>query len=233
MRFFLKFLVSLFILILPVNVYAKDIPFIEFCGDKFLKNLYVVESQNFSGSGQITRYNIDALKHITNKNIIIVDLRNDIHGFVNGESISFGKANDLNNILINEEKILKSISKNKLFTFYNKDSFSCIVKSVESEKTLVLRSSMKYIRFPTSLDSLDDNTISNFKAMINSIPKNYHIHFHCSNGYGNTAAYMIIYDIIKSGDKFENIIKRNKNSYMLDENSKNILKHFYEKGRLN
>ena len=86
MRFFLKLLVAFFIVSFPLSVYAKDIPFIEFCGDNFLKNLCIVESQNFSGSGQITRYNIDTLKHITKKKIIIVDLRDDLHGFVNGES---------------------------------------------------------------------------------------------------------------------------------------------------
>ena len=234
MRFFLKLLVAFFIVSFPLSVYAKEIPFIEFYGDNFLKNLYIVESQHFSGSGQITRYNIDTLKHITRKKIIVVDLRDDIHGFVNGESISFGKVTNLNNILSTEEKTLKSISKNKLFTFYNKDSFSCIVKSVESEKSLVLTNSMKYIRFPVSSNIPDYTTLSKFKEVINSFPKNYHIHFHCDNGYAKTATYMILYDMLKNNnDKFEDIINRNKNSYMLDENHMNFLKLFYEKGRLN
>ena len=120
-------------------------------------NLTGLDKLNISGSSQFTDGSLSLIKDsIGDKNIIVIDLREESHGFINGLAVSW--ENKLNNanaglslseITNDENQKLQSIKLNEPLTFYsNKDVKKQIIPTkVENEATLVKDKGLSYIRF--------------------------------------------------------------------------------------
>lgn len=83
---------------------------------------------NISGSGQFTISNLPLLiENIdSNLSIIVIDLREESHGFINNTAISFSNLNNnanisltLNEVIEKENKDLSSIKLNEPLTLFN------------------------------------------------------------------------------------------------------------------
>ncbi|WP_252230099.1 phytase [Clostridium sp. ZBS15] len=171
-------------------------------------NLKGLETLNTSGSQQFSKDNLDILtKSIESKlPILIIDLRQESHGFLNEYPISFANEKNDSNlglskaaVTFKEKKDLKSIKLNTPFNFYNHPEISVIPKEVLSEKQITKAHSLNYSRVPVTDTKLPTNEIIDcFINIVKECSKDNWIHFHCKEGFGRTTTFMIMYDMMKN-----------------------------------
>lgn len=194
-------------------------------------NLNGFTQLKISGSGQFTESSLKkALSHIESENIIIVDLRKEAHGFINGNPVSwYIGINNLNwnetyeytinfenNLLNNlKEKETASIFKLKKIGDESKVEYVDPVETkltlVESEKELLARNNLRYVRFTvTDYHKPESDQVDKFISFIDKLPKDAWLYFHCRGGSGRSTTFMVMYDIIKNGKdiNLEDIIQR-------------------------
>ncbi|MDD7793203.1 phosphatase domain-containing putative toxin [Clostridium sp. 'White wine YQ'] len=210
--------------------------------DSKILNLNGLENLNVSGSSQFTEHSLKTIKDAldTKKKIIVIDLREESHGFIDGNAISFkNKYNNANHgltrreVIAKEKKDLKSIPKNEFVTFYNKPQTTLTPNKVYNEEKLVNSLGMKYKRIPVTDGSIPTNeAVDYFVKEINSLSKDKWIHFHCKEGIGRTTTFMIMFDSMKNYKdvKLEDIIKR---QILLSGISTESIQHFYTERRIN
>lgn len=183
-------------------------------------NLNGLNSLNVSGSQQFSKDNLNLLTKSINTSlpVLIVDLRQESHGFINEYPISFSnEKNDANlglsQSLVNltEKKQLKNIELNNPLTFYNNQKLSIIPTKVLSEKQLTKSNSLNYSRVPVTDTKLPTNEIIDyFINIVKECSKDNWFHFHCKAGFGRTTIFMSMYDMMKNYNNAtsEEIIKR-------------------------
>ncbi|NLM44827.1 MAG: phytase [Clostridiales bacterium] len=171
-------------------------------------NLTGLDKLNISGSQQFTVKNlpmlIDAIG--TSLPITVVDLRQESHGFINEYSVSW--ANEKNNanvgltreqVLMDEVEKLKSIKLNEPITFYNHPKLTVIPTKVQNEKNLVNTKGLSYKRVTVRDGGIPtDDMVDFFIDIVKAQPKDSWLHFHCKEGIGRTATFMIMYDMMKN-----------------------------------
>lgn len=176
---------------------------------KFI-NLEGMNNLNISGSQQFSPSNIDLiLKNIDTKlPFIVVDLRQESHGFINCLPVSYenehNNANSglsISKVLIKEKHNLSKIKLGKQLSFYN-DDCTIIPTIVQNERNICSKKSLGYIRI-TATDEIPPSPqdIDYFIEMIKKRPKQCWYHFHCKEGIGRTTSFMIFYDMMKNYDK--------------------------------
>lgn len=203
--------------------------------DDDLPNLTGFSSLNESGSAQFTTKNIGLMKKaIGDMPIFIVDLREESHGFINHFAVSWlgedgkNKANKgltKEEVLKNEAKRLNSIKLKEPITIKNKE---IIPTKVQSEKELVEKNKMFYVRIPvTDNERPGDEMVDYFIKLVKKLPKDGWVHFHCKAGIGRTTTFMVMYDIMKNGKQvsLEDIMER-----QVLIGGKNLLKPSYKPG---
>ena len=171
-------------------------------------NLTGLDKLNISGSQQFTVKNlpmlIDAIR--TSLPITVVDLRQESHGFINEYSVSW--ADEKNNanvgltrdqVLVDEVKKLKSIKLNKPINFYNHPKITVTPTNVQNEDHLVKSKGLSYLRVTVRDGGIPtDDMVDYFVDSIKAQPKESWYHFHCKEGIGRTATFMIMYDMMKN-----------------------------------
>ncbi|MDP1879532.1 MAG: protein-tyrosine phosphatase family protein [Parachlamydiaceae bacterium] len=179
---------------------------------------------NLSGSGQFSDKSFKILFEKLNhpQNFYLLDLRQESHGFINGDAVSWYGIKDwgnvgktLSQICKKEQKLLTSILKQKKVQIALKfskdfkgkslpkaDMSSFDVSTVSTEKQLAKTSKVKYIRIPVTdhVQPSDDN-VDRFIDFFKTLPSNYWIHMHCSAGVGRTSTFMVMFDIMKNAKK--------------------------------
>lgn len=162
---------------------------------------------NISGSGQFSKDGLKLLKESigNKKHIIVVDLRQESHGFINGIPVSF--KNDKNNankgltkdqVLADEKSNLCSIKIGKPITL-DKNKETLTPQTVEDEEQVVKEAGMDYIRIPvTDTERPTDDMVDYFVNFAKDLPKGTWMHFHCKAGIGRTTTFMLMYDIMKN-----------------------------------
>ena len=178
---------------------------------------------NMSGSGRFSEKQLQALTDWVNqkapgKKKIIIDLRGECHGFVNGNHVSWygyinwsniGKKRD--EIVSEEQQLFRSIrgttilagkissSNNYIMT----DSTWIQVKadSALTEREVVENAGWEYRRL-TVLDHVfpADFVIDQCIECYRSLPKDAWIHFHCQAGRGRTTMHMCLIDMMRNPD---------------------------------
>lgn len=185
---------------------------------------------NASASGQFSKKSLlHAFEGKRYKEIWIVDLRLESHGFIDGHAISwYGKRNEGNiglnceQVTTKESKQLKELSEqDKINVGRIIDKTSGVIKKVEyesvapklieTEAQLTKRLGFGYIRLPI-LDRHppNDETIDKFLSFVKDLPENAWVHFHCRGGKGRATALIVLYDIYKNGTNvsLEDILDR-------------------------
>jgi protein-tyrosine phosphatase len=192
-----------------------------------LDKLHAAGSQQFSEQGLKT-----ALSRLPTHSVIVVDLRRESHGLLNGSGISwYGPQNSANEakspsqIKVSETRLLTRLKKSHFKWVYKilektKDNFIektkiefVVVDNVKSEQQLVLESHLGYQRFyvedfhaPRELD------VTHFVTFARTVPENTWLYFHCKAGKGRTTTFMVMYDMMKNAKNiaFDDILARQK-----------------------
>lgn len=178
---------------------------------------------NASGSSQFSEKSLQAiLNKIPNSNIIIVDLREESHGFMNGMAISwYAERNWANNdkgltqIVADENNKLKELLHEKIaFMDLNKNIIIPVpiwVNNTATESQLSKSKGLGYLRIPVR-DHLkpSDHEVDSFIRFVMSLPKDAWLHFHCSAGEGRTTTFLAMYDMMRNANDvtMEDIFKR-------------------------
>lgn len=187
---------------------------------------------NISGSAEFNNLNLPVLlSAIGNDNTIIIDLRQETHGFVNGMPISWYGRYDWADLGLSREEVialekhkLDSLKKIKTITVTsvlqkNKpdDTFIKVTDTtfeavtVVTEEELTKKYAVDYFRItatdhrkPTAWD------VDLFLDFVSRLTANYHLHFHCHAGDGRTTTFMTLYDMMRNAKSisFDDIIER-------------------------
>ncbi|MBP2631590.1 MAG: hypothetical protein H6Q70_2218 [Firmicutes bacterium] len=149
--------------------------------------------------------------------VIVVDLRQESHGYLNGMAVSWFGANNWGNDGKNLEQV-KVIEKGLLdkalaetpTTIYHFDDdknvitepFQVNVESALTEEEMVKSHGASYFRLACS-DHFrpEDADVDRFLEFYKSLPKDAWLHFHCFAGEGRTTIFMNMYDILKNAKK--------------------------------
>ena len=194
-----------------------------------------LESLNISGSQQFSKSNfpiiINALD--TKLPIIIFDLRQESHGFINSYPISFQGEHNAANKGLNDEQVinkekeqLNSIKIDVPIDVSNSSTKTLIPETVMDERSFITSCNMKYIRIFATDEELPSNTvIDSFIKNIKEIKNESWLHFHCKEGIGRTTTFMIFYDMMKNYKNIpaNEIIQRQIDLADFDDNDINFL----------
>jgi protein tyrosine phosphatase (PTP) superfamily phosphohydrolase (DUF442 family) len=179
---------------------------------------------NISGSAQFSALQFKALVgHLRNfgfsqDEILVVDLREEPHGFVNGNAftwyakqawwvqndpVAFVVENEkqrLAALSIGQSVLLKYIAhKGEAGDVQRLTDHSYVIASLMSEEQVVREAGAQYVRLPVT-DHMrpDDKDVEQFLSLVKKLPSHTWIHFHCRAGRGRTSTFMIMYDMVRN-----------------------------------
>jgi hypothetical protein len=198
----------------------NNIPFLE---DKFLlldsKKNYKLPSRfrtipdlNISGSAQFRPSQIDNIKvAINNPKITVVDLRQESHGFLDDNPVSYYSFFQLinNNLDSSETEKAEELDLSKLPLEVNIPIFRVTGEYRESikasvifnEKSLCDKYDLGYKRLAVRDNSIPTpKTVDDFINFVKNIDKDTHILFHCDAGDGRTTMFMSMYQMMKNNN---------------------------------
>lgn len=190
-----------------------------------------LDELKLSGSAQFSK---DSLVFMHKKlgspsKLFVVDLREESHGFVNGNAVSWyayrnwsneGKSaaevekieKGLLNGLKKEKEIdARIIVKDDEGGIESSKKFLIEPKDLETEEELVKSLGWNYVRIPVTdhvKPSSDD--VKAFLEFYKNLPSDGWVHFHCAAGDGRTTTFMAMFDMLKNGKNvsFDEIIAR-------------------------
>lgn len=161
---------------------------------------------------------------------VVVDLRQESHGFINGSAITWYAPRDWGNKGLtnlqaseNEQKLLanlaigstiivqKFIEKNKEKEIVKAIPLPYLVQSKENEEEFLKREQIPYFRlYITDHTAPAPEEVDRFLAFVKALPEGTWIHFHCRAGDGRTTTFLALYDILKNGHEvsLDDIIAR-------------------------
>jgi len=188
-----------------------------------------IDNLHISGSAQFSKEELRWIINNTKKNILVVDLRQEPHGFVNNYPVTWTNNNNWinidqlkNNILIDEAHRLRelydlkyiqiprakdykngTINKNGLVQFD--------IHSAEREDQIVNELNAKYYRITVSDHNRpSDSDVDEFLKLVKNLDSNTWIHFHCRGGKGRTTTFLFMFDMLKNAKNvsYDDILKR-------------------------
>lgn len=174
-----------------------------------------------SGSAQFSENEFKGLlKELNNpKNLYILDLRNESHGFINGDAVVSYVPRDWGNrglspqeAELNEKRWLASFPLGSKTTFYRiaehndddqniqSEPFDVDILSVSDEKSLVESYGAHYVRIRVvDHEAPSTGARAAFIKLIKDLPQDAWLHIHCRGGAGRTTTFLLICDILKNG----------------------------------
>ncbi|KTD76320.1 tyrosine protein phosphatase [Legionella waltersii] len=207
----------------------------EFIAHSYPGNIEGIHRLNVSGSEEpsekgwafIANY---IKEHVTNpeRKVIVLDLRQESHGYLNGRAITLVSSYNWINLEKNNEQSLKDQSNwlnglkekkkvNGILTVsqYRAKDFShgrsMAVGVVHDENYYVKRMGFDYRRlYITDHRAPLDSEVDAFISIVKSNPEDTWYHVHCRGGKGRTTTIFALFDMLKNADKvsFEDIIAR-------------------------
>lgn len=168
----------------------------------------------------------EVLKRLPQGKVIVVDLRQESHGYLNGTAVSWFGENNWGNDGMSLEQV-KPIERSLLdktlvespvavHRFNDakdrvEDEFMLEVKNARTEEEMVRQHGAGYFRLALS-DHFrpDDADVDRFIQFYRTLPKDAWLHFHCFAGQGRTTIFMVMYDILKNAKKlsYDEIVYR-------------------------
>ena len=182
------------------------------------------------GSAQFSERELIAVIEKINAPITIIDLRQESHGFIDGNAISWYGLRDWANLGKTPEEVeqdqqqrLASLEKQNIITISkisDKNSDGAITKTIPikldihhvmSEAGLIYQHQLNYARIYVT-DGWPPSTeqIEQFVKFVQALPKDMWLYFHCRAGKGRTTTFMVMYDMLKNAKKvsFNDILQR-------------------------
>ena len=188
---------------------------------------------HIAGGGQYSELSLQKiLQTLQVKNMIVFDLRQESHGFLNGNAISwFAPRNainanktdaeitqDENNLLQN----LRGLNKVDVHDILQKSNDQFIsktqiiklpVKQVLSEASLTKKYDLEYHRiYVQDFHAPKPDEVDRFIKIAKQLPKDEWVYFHCRAGVGRTTTFMVLFDMMRNAKNvsFEDILARQK-----------------------
>ncbi len=174
---------------------------------------------NASGSGQFGRDQFYALRMaLRGRRVIIVDLRQEPHVFLDGAAVAWGPpsllgANRSASEVERIERIWMDHLVAKKFTsvtqfapdeFADQASWFPIdlkldIREATTEFRLVVEARWSYFRIaaPDSVSPRDED-VDRFIALVRDLDEDIWLHFHCDNGGRRTSLYLTLYDMMRN-----------------------------------
>jgi hypothetical protein len=163
---------------------------------------------------------------VPSKKVIVLDLRQESHGYLNGTAVSWFLPNNWGNDGKNLEEVTK-IERAQLdktlesspTTVYNFDdnknvlttSYQMDVTSARTEEQMVKAHGTGYYRLALS-DHFrpEDKDVDTFIEWYKKLPKDAWLHIHCFAGMGRTTVFMNMVDILQNAKQvsFNDIVGR-------------------------
>lgn len=181
-----------------------------------------------SGSAEPWEAAIPALREYLGEGLILMDLRQESHGFLNGapvawylppgDWINLGKTRE--QTLRDEKSRLAGLSRGKTVLVHEDDWIPSRIQgagkpekvlSAASEEELARRNNIRYFRL-TVPDHMrpSDEDVDRFIAFVRGLHKADWLHFHCHAGMGRTTTFLVMYDMLLNADRvsLEDIVTR-------------------------
>lgn len=187
-------------------------------------NVNGLDQMPISGSGQFSEQSFLAMMDqlsLSPEQLIVVDLRQESHGLINGKAISWKDGEDnygnvgktLAQIESDEKRrLLLARKAGRMFVNQKGEGNSkLIVGEIKTEREFVEGLGGIYVRIPvTDHNKPDDATIDRYIEFVKGLPADKWVHFHCKAGRGRTTTFMALMDIMKNSDKasLEDILER-------------------------
>ncbi len=177
------------------------------------KNFRIDLSLNASASGQFSAKSLETMLSVLppNKKILIVDLRQESHGFADGSAVSWrlGVENWANlhktqpQIIEDETERLKKLATQKVAMVLSSDVlFPLLVQNTVTEEELINSHYLHYLRIPIPDHRKPTRTqVDQFVLTVRELPADAWIHFHCSAGKGRSTTFFAMYDMLKNAKK--------------------------------
>ncbi len=202
------------------------------CAD-ITQSLRIIPELHASASRQFSAVELQeilAAIPVDHADIWIVDLRQESHGFINGEPIGWvgyknagNEGKSVAQIKIEEERLLNWVGKHDTIAVYYIDklphgimlpAYPKIIEPylVQSEEQLAHSLGVQYKRFYVmDHNRPDDIEVDAFVSFIQQSvkPRNW-LHFHCRGGKGRSSTFVAMLDIIRNAQHhtFEQIVQR-------------------------
>lgn len=188
-------------------------------------------SMQVAGSAQFSEKQLTA---VTNKlhpvSLMIFDLRQEDHGFLNGNAISWYGINNQANLgktgqQIEQDQfqrlnVLQNLPSTTLYQIASKGSdgsitsarpYTMTVNNVFAESDLTRAYSFGYTRiYVTDHMRPTDSQVDRFLTAYQALPASTWIYVHCRGGKGRTTTFLAMIDMLRNGKNvsFDDIIKR-------------------------
>lgn len=188
-----------------------------------------LDELNASASGQPSEAALTTLREKIfeqkpDAKIIVVDLRQESHGFANSLPVSwwikYNAANDGKTVSEIEADELERLNnlRGVETTFQplgNSDTkafkpVTIIPRVVQTEHEICEKLNVDYKRFAAAdMQFPAPEVVDDFLMFVATLPENAWLHFHCHAGHGRTTTFLAMYDMIKNPDlSLEQICKR-------------------------
>ena len=164
-----------------------------------------------SGSGQFSEKSLRAMINllpIPPEKLVVLDLRQESHGFINGNPVSWtdGLHNYANmkktqfEIESDEYQRLRLAAQAKQIMINPlKNPAKLLVDTVKTEKHVVENYGATYIRLPVTDHNRPTNkVIDQFIELVNNLPPDRWLHMHCKAGKGRTTTFLTLFDIMQN-----------------------------------
>ncbi|EKD70891.1 MAG: protein tyrosine phosphatase II superfamily protein [uncultured bacterium] len=162
--------------------------------------------------------------------LTIIDLRQESHGFLDSNAISWYGPQNAANVKLTDEQVEKSEAarlnllnkhhKARVYEILSKTEDGMIdqtkmqiypVQHAGSERELVEKYQLNYHRFYVQdFHAPVPNEVDRFVNLMKDFPKNEVIYFHCRAGVGRTTTFMVMYDMMRNAKQvsFDDILTR-------------------------
>jgi hypothetical protein len=178
-----------------------------------------LDTLRVAGVNQFGEANLDIILSQFNGPVIVADLREENHGFINGMPVSyrdlynwefknkaFKNPKKFENERLKHLKTVAAVNLHKLIDIPNTDfkgpdkGTRYSVSYVESEHEVVHRKGALYKRFYLSDHSEPkDQDIDKFLSFMRVLPSHAWVLWHCKGGKGRTSTMNLLSDILKNG----------------------------------
>ncbi|MFC3909616.1 tyrosine protein phosphatase [Legionella dresdenensis] len=151
--------------------------------------------------------------------VTVIDLRQENHGYLNGNAITLTDTHDWINAdkskemaLMYEQEWLNTLAVETFISnILNVEQFkmgeyaagqTLKVQAVNNEKDVVTKLGFNYHRLAvTDHRSPDRREVDAFIGLVDNLPPDGWLHIHCRGGKGRTTTFMVLYDMLKNADK--------------------------------
>jgi hypothetical protein len=172
-----------------------------------------------SGSSEFSPAGFAAMKAKFAGPIVVFDLRQEDHGFINGTPVSWFATNNWANVgkthaeVVSEEQarldaaraagtVVISDDKAKKGEGSAAPGQPAAVSAAETEQQVVTAAGASYVRITVSDHCRPtDAEVDRFVAAVRQLPPDTWVHFHCRAGRGRTTTFMALYDMLRNAQQ--------------------------------